>query len=77
MKTPYMRRYRINAPSTLQIDHSIDRRLVLAPRDLSTEDGPSVTAYFLDDGPVISQKVQKLTLSPIRADGPPDYIPAA
>jgi hypothetical protein len=36
-----------------------------------------VTAYFLDDGPVVSQMVQKLTLSPIRADGPPDYIPPA
>ncbi len=65
MNITRMRRYRINAPSTLQIDHSIDRRLVLAPRDLSVEDGPTVTAYFLDDGPVVSQRVQKLTLSPM------------
>lgn len=65
MNTLRMRRYRINAPSTLQIDHSLDRRLVLAPRDLHTEDGPSITAYFLDDGPVVSQRVQKQTLSPM------------
>jgi hypothetical protein len=64
MNITRMRRYRINAPSTLQIDHNLDQRLVLAPRDLSVEDGPTVTAYFLDDGPVVSQQVQKLTLSP-------------